>query len=58
MYPHVTQFETRDRLIRDELRVREERRLACRPNPRTRHATVLPMWLARMLKITQAELRG
>ena len=40
MYPNVTQFETRDRLILDELRVREERRLA------------------RMLKITQAELRG
>ena len=51
MYPHVTQFETRDRLLLDELRVREERRLAGRPSRRTRRATVLPMRLARMLKL-------
>ena len=58
MYPHVTQFETRDRLILDELRVREERRLACRPSPRTRRATVLPIRLARMLKLAAPRHRS
>ena len=51
MYPHVTQFETRDQLILDELRVREERRLARRESPRTRRATVLSIRPARMLKL-------
>jgi hypothetical protein len=51
MYPHVNQFETRDRLILDELRVREQRRLARRPSPRTRRAMVLPIRLARTLKL-------
>jgi hypothetical protein len=51
MYRPVTQFETRNTLIRDELRLREERRLARRPTPRTRRATVLPIRLARMLKL-------
>ncbi len=51
MYPHVTQFETRDQLIRDELQVREERHLARRPSPRTRRATVLPIRLARIMKL-------
>ncbi len=58
MYPQVTQFETRDQLILDELRVREERRVARRPSPRTRRATVLPIRLARMLKVAQAGIRG
>ena len=58
MFPHVTQFETRDRMILDELRVREERRVARRSSPRISRATVLPMRLARLLKVAQAELRG
>jgi hypothetical protein len=58
MYPPVTQFETRDRMILDELRVREERRVARRSSPRISRATVLPMRLARLLKVAQAELRG
>jgi hypothetical protein len=58
MYPPVTQFETRDRMILDELRVREERRAARRSSPRISRATVLPMRLARLLKVAQAELRG
>jgi len=49
MYPPVTQFETRHRMMLDELRVREERRLARRPSPRTRRAMVLPIRLARTL---------
>ena len=57
MYPHLTQFETRDRLILDELRVREERRLARRPSPRTRRAMVLPIRLARMLKLAASRHR-
>jgi hypothetical protein len=32
MYPQVTQFETRQRLLLDELRLQEERRLARLPN--------------------------
>ena len=51
MYPPVTQFETRNQMIRDELRLREDRRIACRPSLRTRRATVLPIRLARMLKL-------
>jgi hypothetical protein len=57
MYPHVTQFETRDRLILDELRVREERRLARRPSPRTRRAMVLTIRLARALKLAASRHR-
>lgn len=58
MYPPVTQFETRHQMILDELRVREERRVARRSSPRISRATVLPMRLARLLKVAQAELRG
>lgn len=57
MYPHVTQFETRDQLIHDELQVREERRLARRPSPRTRRATVLPIRLARIMKLADPRHR-
>ena len=57
MYPPVTQFETRHRMILDELRVREARRLARRSTPRIPRAT-LPMRLARLLKVAQAELSG
>lgn len=32
MYPQVTQFETRQRLLLDELQLQEERRLARLPN--------------------------
>jgi hypothetical protein len=39
MYPPVTQFETRQRMILDELRVREERRLVRRSTPRIPRAT-------------------
>ena len=58
MYPPVTQFETRHRMILDELRVREEQRLARRSTPRNPRATALPMRLARLLRVAQAELRG
>ena len=58
MYPHVTQFETRNRIIVNELRVREERQLARPSTPRIGRATALPMRLARLLKVAQAELRG
>lgn len=58
MYPPVTQFETRHQMILDELRVREERRLARRSTPRIPRATTLPMRLVRLLKVAQAELRG
>ena len=58
MYPPVTQFDTRNALILDELLVREGRRLVRRSSPRTRRATVLPIRLARMLKVTQAGLGG
>ena len=51
MYPHVTQFETRDQLNLDELQVREERRLARRLSPRTRRAPVLSIRLARIMKL-------
>ena len=51
MYPPVTQFETRHRMILDELRVREERQLARPFTPRTPRATALPMRLARLLKV-------
>ena len=57
MYPPVTQFETRHRMVLDDLCVREERRLARRSNPRVPRAT-LPMRLARLLNVAQAELRG
>ena len=57
MYPPVTQFETRDRMILDELRVREERRLARRPSPSTGRAMVLPIRLARMLKLAASRHR-
>ena len=58
MYPPVTQFETRRQMILDELSVREERRLARRPTTRIPRAATLPMRLARLLKVAQAELRG
>ncbi len=58
MYPPVTQFETRHRMILDELRVREERRLARRSTSRVPRARALPMRLARLLKVAQAEPRG
>jgi hypothetical protein len=58
MYPPVTQFETRHRMILDELRVREERRLARPATPRIPRATALQMRLARLLKVAQPELRG
>jgi hypothetical protein len=58
MYPPVTQFETRHRMILDELRVREERRLARRSTPRIPRATALLMWLARLLKVARVELRA
>ncbi len=51
MYPAVTQFETRHRLIVDELRAREARRVARPQSPRARRASVLPIRLARMLKL-------
>ena len=57
MYPHVTQFETRDLMILDELRLRERRRLTRRSSPGTRRATI-PIRIARMLKVAQAGLRG
>jgi hypothetical protein len=58
MYPPVTQFETRRQMILDELRVREERRLGRRSTRRIPRATVLPVRLARLLKVAQAEPRG
>lgn len=57
MHSHVTQFETRDRLILDELRAPEEQRLARRPSPRTRRAAVLPIRLARTLKLATSRHR-
>lgn len=57
MYPPVTQLETRHRMILDELRVREERRLARGSTSRSQRASALPMRLARLLKVAQAELR-
>jgi hypothetical protein len=57
MYPPVTQFETRHRMMLDELRVREERRLARRSSPRTRRAMVLPIRLARTLKLAASRHR-
>ena len=57
MYPPVTQFETRHQMILDELSVREARRLARRSTLRIPRAA-LPMRLARLLKVAQAELRG
>ena len=51
MYPPVTQFETRHQMILDELRVREERRLARRSAPCVPRATALSMRLARMLRL-------
>ena len=58
MYPPVTQFETRDRLILDELRVREERRLARPSTTRIPPATALSMRLARLLKVGDPRLCG
>lgn len=52
MYPPVTQFETRHEMILDELRVREERRLARRSTPRIPRAKALRMRLARMLRLS------
>lgn len=57
MYPPVTQFETRHRMMLEELRVREERRLARRSSPRTRRAMVLPIRLARTLKLAASRHR-
>jgi len=51
MYPPVTQFETRHRMMLDE------RRLARRPSPRTRRAMVLPIRLARTLKLAASRHR-
>ena len=53
MYPPVTQFETRHQMVLDELRVREQRRLARRSTPRTARATTLPMRLVRLLKVAR-----
>ena len=58
MYPYLTQFETRDRRILDELRVREERLLARPLHSLTRRATVLPIRLARMLKLAAPRHRS
>ena len=58
MYPKVTQFETRDRLILDEIQLWEERRqFTRRPSPRTRRAMVLPIRLARMLTLAASRHR-
>ena len=57
MYPPVTQFETRHQMILDELSVREARPLARRSTPCIPRA-LLPMRLARLLRVAQAELRG
>ena len=54
MYPPVTQFETRHRMILDELRVREERQLARPSTSPIPRATALPMLLARLLKVARA----
>ena len=54
MYPPVTQFETRHRMILDELRVREERQHARPSTPCIPRATALPMRLARLLKVARA----
>lgn len=54
MYPPVTQFETRHRMIHDELRVREGRQLARPSTPRIPGVTALTMRLARLLKVAQA----
>lgn len=54
MYPPVTQFETRHRMILDVLRVREERQLARPFTTRIPRATALPMRLARLLKVARA----
>lgn len=45
MYPQVTQFETRQRLLLDELQLQEERRLArfaTAPVAHTAHRRVTP----------------
>ena len=58
MYPHVTQFETRDLMILDALRLQEERRrLTSRSSPRTRRAMVLTIRLARTLKLAASRHR-
>jgi len=58
MYAPITQFETRDRMVADELRLREQRRqFTCRPSPRARHAMVLPIRLARMLTLAASRNR-
>ncbi len=54
MYPPVTQFETRHRMILDGLRVREERQLARPSTSPIPRATALPMRLARLLKVARA----
>jgi hypothetical protein len=58
MYPPVTQFETRQRMALDELRVREERRLARRSTPPTPRTSALPMRLAQLLTLAPAAPRG
>ena len=58
MYPPVTQFETRNRMVADELRLREQRRqFTRRPGRRTRRAMVLPIRLARMLTLAASRHR-
>jgi hypothetical protein len=49
MYPRVTQFETRDQLIRDEIRVRREREALRRP-ARMATSPALPRRIARKLR--------
>jgi hypothetical protein len=58
MYPPVTQFDTRQQMILDEIQVREARRFARRSSPRTWRATTLPIRLERLLRVAQAGLRG
>ena len=53
MYPHVTQFDTRDTLIGDQLRLRSERRRAAK-HPRRGRAASLTLTFARMLRLARA----
>jgi hypothetical protein len=58
MYPPVTQFDTRQQMILDEIQVREARRIARRSSARAWRATTLPIRLGRLLRVAQAGLRG
>jgi hypothetical protein len=58
MYPPVTQFETRDMMVADELRLREQRqRFKSQSSPRASRAMVLPIRLARMLTLAASHHR-